>query len=397
MRERLLRDALLDAPLPDAEAARERGLRAALVAYSASPPALRRRSPLRRRPLQAALVGALVLVLISPAGAAVRGWLGDAVDVGGGGEGAPALTSLPGSGRLLVQSAQGPWVVGEDGSQRLLGAYSQATWSPRGLYVAAVEGRRLAALEPDGDPRWTLSRPAPVTDPAWSPDGFRIAYLSGGDLRLVAGDGTGDRLLARDVAPVVPAWRPGTPRRLAFAAPGGHVLVAEPDGAASARLLFGAGRRPLSLAWSVDGSRLLVATRTRIFLLDPRGGIVRDWPVPDGLRLQSAALAPDGRSIAVVLRSAPARRGELLLLGEGSARRRLFAGPGRFGDTLFSPDGRRLLLAWPSADEWVLLDLRRPGRVRAVGDIAFRFAPGATSPAAFPRLAGWCCPLLSGR
>ena len=74
----------------------------------------------------------------------------------------PALRSLPAAGELLVESEQGPWIVREDGSKRLLGDYEEASWSqPRGLYVAATDGRTLLAVEPDGTVRWTITAPAP--------------------------------------------------------------------------------------------------------------------------------------------------------------------------------------------------------------------------------------------
>src|SRR6185437_7031143 len=107
----------------------------------------------------------------------------------------PALTRLPGGGDLLVQSPHGPWLVHADGSRRLLGDYDQATWSPRGLFVAAAGGRQLTAVEPHGDPHWSISSPARISSPRWAPSGYRVAYLSGRSLRVVAGDGTGDRLL----------------------------------------------------------------------------------------------------------------------------------------------------------------------------------------------------------
>jgi hypothetical protein len=53
----------------------------------------------------------------------------------------------------------------------------------------------------------------------------------------------------------------------------------------------------------------------------------------------------------------------------------------------WSRDGRRLLLAWRDADQWLVLG--RDGRVRRAlhGVSAELGASGG-----FPRLAGWCCP-----
>ena len=47
-------------------------------------------------------------------------------------------------------SGSGIWVVQNDGSKRLLAGYRDAAWSPHGLYVAAVHGNELRALEPNG-------------------------------------------------------------------------------------------------------------------------------------------------------------------------------------------------------------------------------------------------------
>ena len=53
----------------------------------------------------------------------------------------------------------------------------------------------------------------------------------------------------------------------------------------------------------------------------------------------------------------------------------------------WSRDGRRLLLAWRDADEWLLLG--PGGRVRR----ALHGVSGELGSAGgFPRVAGWCCP-----
>jgi hypothetical protein len=199
---------LAAAVAPDREAAEERAWRVVSAAFDERLPMRRRPGTSRRSAL--ALAAALVLgvLALSPVGAAVASWVRDAFDPGRD-DADPALVSLPAAGRLLVTSGQGPWIVHRDGSKRRLGAYEDAAWSPRGLFVAVTAGRELVAVEPDGDPRWSLARSEGVSRPAWSPDGFRIAYLSGRALRVVAGDGTGDARLAERVAAAVPAWRPG--------------------------------------------------------------------------------------------------------------------------------------------------------------------------------------------
>ncbi len=391
MSERRLREELLDARVPDAAEAEERGWRLVRAAYVASPPALRpRRRFGGRRAWQVAVAVGLVAALISPAGAAVRHWVGDTVDTGHV-HARPALTELPAPGSLLVDSARGPWIVHADGSRRLLGSYGESSWSPHGLYVAATSRNQLAAVDPLGEVRWTLSRGGPVGMPAWSPDGERVAYMNGGELRLVAGDGTGDRLLEPRVAPVEPAWEPGRSRRLSFVAHTGRVRTVDVD---TGRAVFEAPAPvdPLHLDWSADGERLLVATRAALVVLDPHGREVWRAEAPPGMDIVSAAISPDGDRVATVLVSKSGERSELALLGPGGHRRTLFQGLGRFDEVVYSPDGEWLLLAWRSADQWLFLNPADPRRVVAISDIAAQFDPGTTSPPSFPKLAGWCCP-----
>jgi hypothetical protein len=141
----------------------------------------------------AAVVAAVVAAALSPPGRSVVHSLRKAVGVE---RAEPALFSLPTRGDLLVTSRKGLWLVRRDGSKRLLGRYSDATFSPHGLFIAATRANQLVALDPMGNVRWTLARPAP-RDPIWTGTrtDTRITYLSGGQLRMVAGDGTGDHAL----------------------------------------------------------------------------------------------------------------------------------------------------------------------------------------------------------
>jgi hypothetical protein len=390
MREARLREALLDAHVPDAAGAEERGLGLVRAAYAAEPPALRpRRRTGVRRGLQVAVAVGLLAALISPAGAAVRHWVRDAVEPARP-PAAPVLTSLPAPGSLLVDSAKGLWIVREDGSKRLLGAYRESSWSPRGLYVAATSRHEVAAVDPLGEVRWALARGGPVHSPAWSPDGYRVAYLNGGELRVVAGDGTGDRRVAPAVAGVAPAWEPGSHHLLSFVAPGGGVRTVQAD---SGRVSFEAeaGADPLGLEWSPDGRRLMVATRTEVTTLDRAGATVWRASAPAGMEIVAGAIAPTGDRAAIVLVSRAGDRSELVLLGPPGRGRVPFAGLGRFDDVVYSPDGEWLLLTWRSADEWIFLNLRDPGRIVAISDISAQFDPGTTSPPSFPTIAGWCC------
>jgi hypothetical protein len=387
--EQRLRESLSRFSAPDEQGAADRSWELVRAAYAEQPEP--QRSPrVRRHVLQVALIGALVVALISPAGAAVRNWVADTVDPGVT-PSRPVLTSLPAKGSLLVQSSVGTWVVHPDGSRRLLGDYSGATWSPRGLYVAATSDHELTALEPNGKIRWTLARAGQVRQPSWNaPDGFRIAYLDNTMLRVVNGDGSGNHLLRRGAAPVAPAWRPGNAYVVAFAKTNGAVEAVRAD---DGRRVFStaSGPMPLWLQWSHDGARLLIVRPNFLELRSPEGKSRWRLPAPTGSRIIAARLSPSGKLLAVVV--AGAGRSRVLLSGPHSPTHVLFSGPGQFSGVEWSPDGQWILLAWQSADQWLFLAPHRPNRIIAVSHIAKQFSPRVPGSAehAFPAIKGWCC------
>lgn len=406
MNEARLRSLLREAPVPAGEEAERRGL--AVVSEAFAERRRAERPVLPRLAVAFAVATLLAALTLTSAGAAVRDWIGDVFATGVPGA-ESGLTEIPGGGRLLVQSAAGPWVVQPDGSRRLLGAYDEATWSPHGLFVAATAGRTLNAVEPDGTPRWALPAPGRVADPRWSPSGFQIAYRAGRELRAVAGDGTGDTLLARQVKPVPPSWLPQGPALLAFVGAAGNIRIAHGESAevvGSAPALDGIR----ALEWSASGKRLLEASRqalqVRPVVSHKAMGTLAlgppQWvPLPVGATVQAAAFSPDGATVAVLLRrpaAAPGPRSEVFLIdprkpsGDGlsGSQRRLFAVTGRLADLAWSPDGSRLLLSWPDADQWLFVPADGRRRIRAIGGISAEFAPGGDA-VAFPSIDGWCC------
>jgi hypothetical protein len=320
-----------------------------------------RRRP--RRPLMLAAVGLAVVVgaaALSPPGRAVVDAVRRTIGIS---HAAPALFRLPAPGRLLVSGGGGTWVVSMDGSKRRLGDYRQAAWSPHGLYVIAATANELVALEPsNGTVRWSLARPN-VAFPRWggSRTDTRVAYLSGGQLRVVAGDGTSDAAVAGH-SRVAPAWRPGDRRQLAFVASDGRVE------------LLGAWRsshryaEPRSLVWSLDGKSLLLVTARQLVLFAPASGHAHALPLRD---VSAAAYSRQGQ-LAVVRRNA-------LVLFDGEKPRTVFSTRGRLSGLAWSPNGRWLLTALPSANQWIFVGGRR---VLAVSHIARQFG-GA------PTLDGW--------
>ena len=402
MNEKQLTALLRDTPVPDEREAQERGWKVVRAAFEARHP-VPARLHVSRLAIALAVGLLIAAVALSPAGAKVADLVHDVVQPGEQ-NARPSLTSLPAPGRLLVTSSKGPWVVDQDGSKRLLGAYQDAAWSPHGLYVAATRGRQLIALEPTGTVHWSLAAPHPVTDPAWSPSGIRIAYLSGTSLRVVNGDGTDDHLVARGVARVPPAWRPlrrGVPpgqsvitgpgtNVLAYVDRRGQVLVRDVD---TDRLLIRnpPGPPPTEVAWSSDGARLLSASRRLVATFDARSSyrFPTGFRTPNQWQVQAASFQPDSHRVAAVETrgSSPAARKSVVLFGrtdvENYLAERLFAGPGRLQEPTWSPDGRWLLVGWRDADQWLFL---RPsdGHVKAVGHISRQFDPGTSGRAPFP-------------
>ena len=156
------------------------------------------------------------------------------------------------------------------------------------------------------------------------------------------------------------------------------------------------------LSWSRDGKQILEIARRGVWLRDVRigklGGFFQLGPaarveLPATAVIRGAAFAPRGRRLAVLLerRSAAGPRSEALLVDPGGQARRIFAVSGRLTELAWSPDARRLLLAWPAADQWLFVPATGGARLRAIGDVASVFAPGHNGRAPYPRIEGWCC------
>jgi hypothetical protein len=378
---------LSELPVPaDAE---ERALRVVREAFEVRIPNPRRRTIRRSLPVVvAAAVAALAIstVAVSASGGNVLNTVRDALGVRNA---AAVLTRLPATGRLLVNSTSGPWIVSPDGAKRHLGAgYTQARWSPHGLFeVVVVRGRELAAIDPKGNLRWSLARPA-VNDARWSGDGYRIAYRSGSTLRVVAGDGTGDRALARNTAAAAPAWD-GATHQLAYADRRGRIHLVDAD---TGRTLWisKAGPVPTQIAWEPSLREIVAVSNRGVRVLHARkGSLFKEIPLAPGPH--QLAISPAGPA-AITSQTAKGQSAILVMHPEHPwlAPRGIFHGAGRFNSLAWSPNGQWLLASWASADQWVFIKLALQGgaieRVQAVSSIA----PGFNSRTA-PGLGGWCC------
>jgi WD40 repeat protein len=367
-----------DTPAPGEREAGDRSWDVVRAAYDE-----RIRVPRKRdwRPIAIAAAAAVVIAgAVTPVGHAVLGSLRDAVR--GEPNAAPALFALPTPhSRLLVSSADGIWVVQSDGSKRLLRGYHDPSWSPHGLYVAAVRTNELRALEPNGAVHWSIGRTGLIRAPRWSFDGFRVAYFAGPTLRVINGDGTRDHVLTRAARPGMSAWQPSS-HSLAYVNAAGNIVVRNVDRTAQFAVIR-TRLTPRQLQWTPDG-RLLVAVGPRtIGIFGQRGPQIRRIDT-DGATIAASSVSPDGKRIAFI--EMGTGRSSLQVTGtRAGPTREVFKGVGIFANVAWAPDGRSLLLDWSSTNQWLFIHSRPVKKIVAVSNIRTNFGDE-------PSLAGWCCP-----
>lgn len=336
----------------------------------------------------------LIAAVLTPPGHAVFERVRQAVGVE---TASRALGALPTPGKLLVQSAEsgGTWVVDADGAKRRIGAWDYAQWSPHGLYIVAANFDGLVALDPKGNVRWTLPRPS-VAWPAWegTRTDTRIAYMSAGRLRVVGGDGLGDHLLDAHPYDEPPAWDPGRLHTLAYLS-GRAVVLRDAD---SGRVIW---RRPVRTpgrpVWSTDGTRVAIVGTHRVTILTGGGRVVRS--IDSLAEVIDAAFRPGSRELAISFRHQNANAAsdatdshsevKLVDADHPGRARLLFAGPGIFGDVAWSPNGKWLLVDWPTANQWVFL---HGSRVHAVANVEQQFPRADKAGPIFQLDGRWCCP-----
>jgi hypothetical protein len=368
-------------------AAEQRAWEVVKRAYEERTPTSAARAPSRRlvAALGVAVIVAGVAAVFSPPGRAVFHRVREAVGIQ---QAAPALFSLPAHGRLLVvsQAHGGVWLVHDDGLKRRLGSYEDAEWSPHGRFLVATKPNELIALDADGNVHWSLTRRR-AHAPRWegSTIDTRIAYLSASGLRVVAGDGTCDRLLDANAKRVPPAWDPARLHTLAYVSRGTVVLQDVGKGAIAWRTPI--TQQPSALEWSTDGKLLAVVSANRITVLTAAGKLDRTISML-GANLLEASFAPRSHRLAVAERRVSHSEVRVVDIDHPGRARLLFAGPGNFGDLAWSPDAKWLLVAWPTADQWLFL---HGDRVHAVGNIKEQF-PRADGVSPTLSIANrWCC------
>jgi hypothetical protein len=355
-------------------------------AYEERPPQTRR-APRHRLVVGLAVVtvAAAAVAIASPPGQAVFERVREAVGVQ---HAEPALFSLPSRGRLLVVSTRhgGVWLVEDNGLKRRLGSYDDAQWSPHGLFVVATTKNALIALDVETGVRWSLPRRGPAS-PRWEGTRVdtRIAYMTNGGLRVVAGNGHSDHLLDRNAGDVAPAWDPQRLHTVAYVAQKAIVLRNADTGRVLWRTPIAV--TPSSLAWSTDGRELAAVSGHRVVVLGgdgkPRRAVTT---LTEGF--VGGAFQPRSHRLALSLRTAGGSEVRVVDLDRPGRARLLFAGPGAFGDIVWSPDGHWLLVGWPTADQWLFL---RGTRVHAVANIREQFPRRDHKGPLLQFDSRWCC------
>ncbi|MBK9373936.1 MAG: PD40 domain-containing protein [Holophagales bacterium] len=190
------------------------------------------------------------------------------------------------------------------------------------LLVAAVAGAWLVRRRMTDDVEPT--RPLPLTSfggrilwPALSPDGNQVAFAWNGEAQesfdlyvKLVGPGAPVRLTNEPNMESSPAWSPDG-RQIAFVrnlAPGRSVLAVIPALGGSERIVAEATSFGSGISWSPDGKWLVAARRdsadrtVALFRVSLGTGEMTQltWPPADvpGLRDESPALSPDGRTLA---------------------------------------------------------------------------------------------------
>jgi hypothetical protein len=376
-REQLLTARLEGFEAPGEIEAGERGRRLLLAAFAERAPVRHRRFHLPR------IVWPVLAALLAASAVAVAGYLRE--------DSSPRQVRAPfgaevEDGVVLALGRGVASTVSARGRIRALGPASDGDLSPHARNAVLASGSSLVAVSvADGQVRWSVRAPGPVSFPRWSlertvPPCCRVAYLAGGALYAVGGDGRDPHLVARHALAIAPAWRPaGSGHELAYAAPDGVHVVAADSRRPLAHL---PGRiRPLALSWRADGRRLAVLDAAGVTLYDASGRRLQRLAAHG--TVLGGGFSPVGSRL-VALRRDPSGRVSLLVRGaSGPLRAVRHLTLTAVSDLRIAPDGRSALIASREGDEWLEIRLR-DGRLQRLRDIGQRLRAGFA-----PRALAW--------
>jgi Tol biopolymer transport system component len=232
-----------------------------------------------------------------------------------------------GGGSYTASRPESVYLIGgAGGGRRLVGAGSDARWSPDGRRLAyidhvRVESKRSPAIDRvvvfDVDSR-TRTSVATGTSPAWSPDGERIAFMryrfsrathgweiGSSSLLTIRADGSDLHELtsASEFQLYAPAWSPDGKTIAVYAVDvESHVEFVDPNTGATHLLDVDVGR---PLVWSPLGDELLFAEYASIGILDVETGKARTLLQSDKLAYRDVVWSPDGRQVGFIRCASP--------------------------------------------------------------------------------------------
>ena len=141
-----------------------------------------------------------------------------------------------------------------------------------------------------------------------------------------------------------------------------------------------AAREPVrKLQWSGDGRLLLVFAPHATRVYDLRGRVVAADDPSDATFDVDATFVPPAHAVVAI--RAEGLGSSVFSIVSG---RTLFRGTGTFSQLTFSPNGRWLLVSWPTANQWVFVRTGRHRKIVGASRISVQFG-------GFPRVEGWCC------
>jgi TolB protein len=239
-------------------------------------------------------------------------------------------------------------------------AGARAADEPGAIYVMKVDGtqvRKLAQADGFSD----------HASPRWSRDGKRVAFdalpVGGGDRKcfIVKFDGTD---LQQVGAQAMPDWSPDD-KQLTFQqypATGGraHVFVQNLDGQGLVDIAQGASPR-----WSPDGGKLAMSDGKQLSTIDlVTSEEVPLFEEPFFELFRGFAWSPDGKRLAVAVRTADGAKRQLMIVSADGAGKgvtlRMKSNLG--GHVSFSPDGKQLVFSTDNSIHILDVDGKSPPR-----------------------------------